>query len=205
MVPATSNGHGLSGGVTRSQFYGGGTRASPLRGVIPAAMASSSALPGDTGSASRGQPAILLTTSCTTGWADWVHGELWLCPDGLLRISLGLATTIAKSSGGGAALAYERFSQESSPRYFDQDEIRELVSRKRTNVWVPCVQIREAALRKGFTASRLRMTLIDGRSVKFLWLPDGRTFAILRDRFAGANRTQRTNRLTGLLHKPSIA
>jgi hypothetical protein len=26
------------------------------------------------------------------------------------------------------------------------------------------------------------MTLIDGRSVKFLWLPDGRTFETLRDR-----------------------
>jgi len=69
----------------------------------------------------------------------------------------------------------------SSQRYFDQEEIRALVSRKRTNVWVAWIEIRDAALREGFTASRLRMTLIDGRSVKFLWLPDGRTFNTLRD------------------------
>jgi hypothetical protein len=93
-----------------------------------------------------------------------------------------LVATIAKSSGVGPALAYEGFARQASPRYFDRDEIQELLSRKRRNVWVPWDQIREAALREGFTASRLRMTLIDGRSVKFLWLPDGRTFETLRDR-----------------------
>jgi len=145
-------------------------------------MAPSSALPGDTGSAPPEQPAILLTTSCTTGWADWVHGELWLCPDGLFRISLGLAATIAKSSGVGAARSYEDFARKSSPRYFEQNEIRDLLSRNRTNIWVPWDRIREAALRHGFTADRLRMTLIDGRSVKFLWLPNRRVVETLRGR-----------------------
>jgi len=89
--------------------------------------------------------------------------------------------TVLKSSGVGPAVAYEGFAQRSSPRYFDQDKIRELLSRKRTNVWVPWIEIGDAALREGFTASRLRMTLTDGRAVKFLWLPDGRTFNTLRD------------------------
>ena len=31
------------------------------------------------------QPARLLAGTCTTGWLDWIHGELWLLPDGLLR------------------------------------------------------------------------------------------------------------------------
>src|SRR5215213_4567357 len=30
--------------------------------------------------------ALLLTRSCTTGWADAIHGELWLFPGGLLRV-----------------------------------------------------------------------------------------------------------------------
>jgi len=145
----------------------------------------SSALPGDTSSAPREQLAILLTTSCTTGWADWVHGELWLCPDGLLRISLGLATTIAKSSGVGGERAYEDFARKSSPRTFEQDEIGELLSRRRTNIWVPWDRIREAALRHGFTADRLRLTLIDGRSVKFLWLPNRTIVETLRGRLLG--------------------
>jgi hypothetical protein len=144
-------------------------------------MASFAAQPGDTGSGSSTQPAILLTTSCTTGWADWVHGELWLCPDGLLRLSLGLAATIDKSLGVGPAVAFERAARRSSPRHFDEDDIRELLSRKRRNVWVPWNQVREAALRKGFITSRLAMTLIDGRSVKFLWLPDRRVFETLRE------------------------
>ena len=128
------------------------------------------------------QPAILLTTSCTTGWLDWVHGELWLCPSGLLRLSLGLRTTIGKSLGPEAALDYDRVARESGPRYFDQAEIDALVARKRRNIWVPWDQIREAGLRQGFITSRLRMTLLDGRTVKLLWLPDRRTADALRDR-----------------------
>lgn len=185
MVPATSKGHGWLGGATRPQFYGGGTQASGRRAVIPSEVDASSALPGDTSSAPREQLAILLTTSCTTGWADWVHGELWLCPDGLLRISLGLATTIAKSSGVGGERAYEDFARKSSPRTFEQDEIGELLSRRRTNIWVPWDRIREAALRHGFTADRLRLTLIDGRSVKFLWLPNRTIVETLRGRLLG--------------------
>ena len=33
---------------------------------------------------------VLISASCTTSWFDWIHGELWLCPDGLLRRSVGL-------------------------------------------------------------------------------------------------------------------
>jgi hypothetical protein len=144
----------------------------------------SSVDPKDALPTSTAQPAILLTTSCTTGWADWVHGELWLTPNGLLRLSLGLPTTIRKSLGIGFALAYDRAARESAPRYFDQQEIDARVARKRRNIWVPWGQIREATLRRGFITSRLRMTLFDGRTVKFLWLPDHRTVDLLRDPLA---------------------
>lgn len=33
--------------------------------------------------------AVLVTSGCTTGWDDWRWGELWLLPEGLLRLSLG--------------------------------------------------------------------------------------------------------------------
>jgi hypothetical protein len=26
----------------------------------------------------------LISASCTTSWFDWIRGELWLCPNGLL-------------------------------------------------------------------------------------------------------------------------
>jgi hypothetical protein len=115
--------------------------------------------------------ARLLTTSCTTGWGDWVHGTLWLCPDGLLRISLGLGTTLAKGDLAGA-VQYEKKAREEFPVHdFTGAEIRELVSQKKTNVWVPWSLIRSAAIRYGITADRLRVTLHDGRTYKFLWLP----------------------------------
>lgn len=143
-------------------------------------MAQLAGHPGDAPVGEPGGDSILLTTSCTTGWADWVHGELWLCRDGLLRLSLGLPATIAKSFGQGQAAA----APLSSPRHFDQAEISELLSRKRTNVWVPWIQIREASLRRGLITSRLRLALMDGRAVKFLWLPAPRAFDLLRDRLA---------------------
>ncbi len=166
MVPATSKGHGLRGDVTKPQFYEARQVHLARRNI--GAMAT--------------EPAILLTTSCTTGWLDWVHGELWSCPNGLPRLSLRLPTTIRKSLGSGAALAYDSDARESGPRYFDQAEIDALVARKKRTVWVPWVQIREAALRQGLMTSRLRMNLLDGRTVKFLWLPDHRTLDSLRDR-----------------------
>src|SRR3984893_9691580 len=112
--------------MTRPQFYGACRQATARGTVISSAMASLAGEQGHPVPASDAPPAILLTTSCTTGWADWVHGELWLCPDGLLRLSLGLATTITKSLGIWSALAYDRFARQSSPRTLQPRESGEL-------------------------------------------------------------------------------
>lgn len=45
----------------------------------------------------RVQHAHLLATSCTTGWLDWVHGELWLLPDSLVRVRGGFVDTVVNS------------------------------------------------------------------------------------------------------------
>jgi hypothetical protein len=41
----------------------------------------------------------LVTASCTTGWLDWIHRELWLCNDGLLLVRLDLKPTRAHEKG----------------------------------------------------------------------------------------------------------
>lgn len=131
----------------------------------------------------RKQDAVLLTTSCTRGWTDWVHGQLWLCTDGLLRLSLGLAATIAKESSPQSSAAFEGIARQAGRRQFEMTEITELLSEKRSNVWVPWVEIREAALRNGLiNTGRLRLTLADGRSVKLLWKRDRQVFGVLRDK-----------------------
>jgi hypothetical protein len=106
--------------------------------------------------------ARLLTASCTTGWLDWIHGELWLLPDGLLRVPLGLKTTVAH----GAARTVSN-----EPEVDELDEM-ELEQRRHLpkSLWIEASNIASADLRKGLITSRLVVRLRDGRTHKLLWL-----------------------------------
>jgi hypothetical protein len=114
-----------------------------------------------------GSPAgicTLVSASCTTSWFDWVHGELWMCDDGLFRSSLGLETTLAHGRG-------PTVDPGSRPtRAFQADEIERIVSQGRQNRWVPWTMISHATLKRGFLDSSLHLELSDGRREKFLWL-----------------------------------
>src|SRR2546423_4260585 len=78
----------------------------------------------------------LVSASCTTGWLDWIHGELWLLPDGLLRLRTSLRTTRSHRQvnvlTAGGALPTRRFADK---------EIEQLAARHRTNLWIPAEQI----------------------------------------------------------------
>lgn len=64
----------------------------------------------DTGS---GTPVRLVSASCTTGWHDWVHGELLLLPDGILRVRQNLQQTAEK--GNAAAIEGEAIELPADP------------------------------------------------------------------------------------------
>lgn len=104
--------------------------------------------------------AILITASATTGWLDWIHGELWLFPNGLLRIPSGFIRTLQNGIE----------PTQPTSRSFDAKILQELLT-SRKNVWVPREAIQKAYLHHGISADRLRLTVGDQRSVKFLWLP----------------------------------
>jgi hypothetical protein len=125
--------------------------------------------------------ALLLTTSCTTGWLDWGHGLLWLCPDGLLRISLGLATTIDKSTIWGRR-EYDDFARENAVGHFSGAEISELLAGS-ANAWIPWEEVQAAAIHYGVTADRLRVSLPGGQTRRLLWLPDRTVTTVLRMEF----------------------
>lgn len=108
--------------------------------------------------------ATLLTASATTGWLDWIHGELWLFPDGLLRIPLGLIATILHGVGPTVN------SAQPVHRSFD-DQAQEILFTARKNIWVPREAMQTAYLHHGMGTDRLRLLLRDQRSVKFLWFP----------------------------------
>ncbi len=116
-------------------------------------------------SASTGQKSVgtLITASCTTGWLDWIHGELWLLPNGLLRVSSGLGATIAHAN-------QRTVPEESVTREFGPGEVDHLQRQHETNLWIQADAIVSASLFNGPLSGRLSLKLNDGRRVKLLWL-----------------------------------
>lgn len=117
--------------------------------------------------------ARLVTASATTGWTDWVHGQLWLLDEGLLRIAGALAQTLAH--GSGPTVPDGRIiTTPLSPSEAEQH------ARHRRNVWVPRQAISSAVLRGGWLTDSIVLELVDGEVVKFLWMRHDRAYAPLR-------------------------
>jgi hypothetical protein len=62
-----------------------------------------------------------LSTTTTTGWADWFHGELWLFEDGILRAPIGRFYTIF---GDGHAAEWRNLCTQ----VFSADEFKRLIA-----------------------------------------------------------------------------
>jgi hypothetical protein len=105
----------------------------------------------------------LISASCTTGWLDWIHGDLWLLPDGLLRVRSGLGATIRRAN--------ERTVLENGEkRQFGVGEVERLQGEHKSNFWIPADEIGSARIRNGLLSGRLALTLKSGRRVKLMWL-----------------------------------
>ena len=102
---------------------------------------------------------VLISASCTTGWLDWVHGELWACDDGLLRRPLGLRATIAHSLGD-----YPKVSAY-APTTRDVLQAAAI----RGYQWIAWEAVQRAVLRSGPLTDSIHIALRDGSRVKFLW------------------------------------
>jgi hypothetical protein len=117
---------------------------------------------------------VLVTAGCTTGWTDWIHGELWLCPDGLLRKSLGFAATVKHAM-------FPTVNPNSRPvAGFSATDIERIVSGRGRNLWIAWGDIEQAVLRP----VRLDLLIRGGRKVTLMWVPVD-DVAPLRDRLPG--------------------
>lgn len=114
----------------------------------------------------------LLSKSATTGWLDWMHGELWLFPDGLLRLPMGWGKTILM-------IGYFFNPRRAQQRTFSDDERAALVARRR-NTWIPFADIRQATLRHSMGADEFVVTLANGQKKQLLWIPNPLIFATLQ-------------------------
>jgi hypothetical protein len=126
--------------------------------------------------------AQLISASCTSGWTDWIWGELWLLPEGLLRLSLGRQGTTAFAT---PELSGKSFGPTVDPLSLPQSQIEteaipDLLAKSRHNRWIPRDQITSATLRNGLLNGRLRVELVDGSQIKLLWLKRDPAYEVLR-------------------------
>lgn len=90
--------------VTMTSLYGGPRKnRSRTRQTRTAPEATHEPTPEtthDTTAATRvARDTMLISRSCTTGWLDWIHGELWITPDALVRLRLGSGQTLRNGTG----------------------------------------------------------------------------------------------------------
>ncbi|HEU4784322.1 MAG TPA: hypothetical protein VFS83_13355 [Ktedonobacterales bacterium] len=114
-----------------------------------------------------------LSTTATTGWTHWHHGELWLFEDGILRVPIGPLKS---------PLAVGYVAEQDNPctHVFSAEEFNRLIADPH-NLWIPREVIKSAVLRysRGW-AFDLRVQMSDGRSVQLLTLPWKRIYAPLQ-------------------------
>ncbi|MGW1776435.1 hypothetical protein [Streptomyces sp. NPDC002104] len=122
----------------------------------------------------RVQHAQLLATSCTTGWLDWLHGELWLLPGSLVRIRGGFLDSLVHSIS-------PRVPEHRATTVIGYDPAAVLTGH-RTNKVIPFDGIAHARLHRGLTTSGLAVTMTDGTRHKLLWLSSEPARRILTDR-----------------------
>ena len=105
----------------------------------------------------------LVTASCTTGWRDWIHRELWLCDDGLLLVRLDLKATRAHEKGPTVSATLRR-------RPVLDNEVTEAEAAGKRLSWIPAGEIVAASGHRGRMTDRLSLDLRDGASHKLLWM-----------------------------------
>lgn len=120
------------------------------------------------------QHAQLLAASCTTGWLDWVHGELWLLPDSLVRVRGGFVDTVVDPFGIAVP-------PRTTTGVIGYDPVA-VLGGHRTNKVIPFDGIARARLHRGLSTSGLAVTMTDGTRHKLLWLSSEPARRVLADR-----------------------
>ena len=131
-----------------------------------------------------GRSCTLVSITSTTGWLDWVHGDLWLCPDGILRRSRGAKATIENAGSDGMNQLISATHRPS--RTFTDDEIAAIAQAGKRNVWVTWDQVAKARLTSGPLSNALHLELRDGRNVSLRWLRQEGPTDFLRPRLEAA-------------------
>jgi hypothetical protein len=119
--------------------------------------------------------AQLISRSCTTGWADWIHGELWLLPTALVRRRLDLPTT--RANGPLGPTVTDPLIQ--MPEYtFDTSQ---LLTAHRTNKVITFAEIDSVRMTRRRTVHGLKIVMKNGQRHRLMWLSRDPASARLAD------------------------
>ena len=111
---------------------------------------------------------MLISASCTTGWTDVIIGELWLCPDGLLRRSSGLRATVVRGFRYGLSPPLDPLHRPVDD--FDLSRLNAVLLAGERNIWIPWALVERAEIHRGWLVESLRVKLQGSRRVVLLWL-----------------------------------
>ncbi|MFJ6198080.1 hypothetical protein [Micromonospora sp. NPDC092111] len=120
-----------------------------------------------------------VSRSCTTGWLDWVHGELWLSPVGLIRRRLSWAESKAHGLGPTVGTPLPESA-------LDSFDLATLLAEHPTNKVIHFDAVATARLVRGSTSDALRLAMSDGSRAKLLWLRRDPAYEILSTSLAAA-------------------
>jgi hypothetical protein len=97
---------------------------------------------------------VLLSRTTTTSWMNWIHGELWLFPNGIMRSPFGWRITLSTST-------YLYQYQSDSHRVLEQDSLAFWHVRSLPQTpWLPREILTQAHLNHSFGADELELTTI---------------------------------------------
>lgn len=107
---------------------------------------------------------ILVTASCLRSRWSWLYGQLWLFPDGLLRLPLSWWTGLAQLYARPTVTA-----DNLENRLFDEHVFLQITTNPK-NIWIPRDHIARAYLHGDPWAEGLRIKLVNGSEVKLFWM-----------------------------------
>jgi hypothetical protein len=109
---------------------------------------------------------ILLSRSTTTSWFNWFHGEFWLFPNGILRLPLSWPKFL---------LLFGYFYYYTPERHremnIDAIELAQLQQLPHA-LWIPRQMLDRAELKHAIGADELHLTLLSGKKIQLVWIPN---------------------------------
>ncbi|MEU6848821.1 hypothetical protein ABZ901_02635 [Actinacidiphila alni] len=116
----------------------------------------------------------LVALSCTSGWLDMRHGDLWVLPGALVRIRKGRINTFTHAYGTGHTARKAAYTIVYDPAA--------ILAAHRTNKVIPFEEVEWARLSRGFTTCGLTLHMSDGTRHKLLWQSGEPAHRLLTDR-----------------------